>query len=112
MGDAWETPFRLSQNAVSRRLTGHIKLRPSRCSQRATGERDEVHQMHVSVTALGASAGKRGRAAGQVIGYLHGGAEAEHGGVEPRRSAPGSSPTPTPSLGVGSYFADSSESAK
>lgn len=66
--------------------------------------------MHVSVTALGASAGKTSRAAGQVVGYLHGGAEAEHGSVEPRRSAPGSSPTPTPSVGVGSYFADSSES--
>ncbi len=65
--------------------------------------------MHVSVTVLGAGAGSTGRAASQVVGYLHGGAAVDGGAIEPRRSAPGSSPSSTPTTGVGSYYADSSE---
>ena len=63
--------------------------------------------MHVSVTVLGAHAGSAGRAAGQIVDYLHGGAE--QGQPEKRRSGAGSVPTASPADGIGGYFADSTE---
>ena len=66
--------------------------------------------MHVSVTVLGSRAKEVNSAAGQIVGYLHGGTTPGKTGPESHRSAAGSSPVDSSATTVGSYFADSAES--
>ena len=66
--------------------------------------------MHVSVTVLGSRAKDVNSAAGQIVGYLHGGTTQGRTVPEAHRSAAGSSPVGLEATGVGSYFADSAES--
>jgi conjugative relaxase-like TrwC/TraI family protein len=67
----------------------------------------------VGVTTLGSSASGLARAAGQVVGYLEG--VEQEGGLEQRRSQPGSQPQivelggPSNPASVGSYYADSAD---